>query len=98
MKFRTDFHQTSRPQARPGSLSRVSAEWHCDIRAGAENLTKKGNGEWGTEKWETNKGNVDIPIGLNELLYVGNTPGSLLADETVLSRNARSRRNGMMPM
>jgi len=54
--------------------------------------------DWGTEKWETNKGNVDIPIGLNELLYVGNAPGSLLADETVLSRNARSRRNGMMPM
>ena len=33
------FHQTSRPHVCPGSLSRVSAKWHCDIRAGTENLT-----------------------------------------------------------
>ena len=44
----------SRPQVCPGSLSRVSAKWHCDIRARAENLTKEGNGERGTGngEWE----------------------------------------------
>ncbi len=45
---------------------------------------------------ESNKGDVGIPIGRHEPHYVGNAPGSLLADETVLSRNARSRKNGMM--